>query len=113
MKKAITIGALLLITTVIHGQTVYPLNLKIAWDLNPETDNIQSYTVKLDTKIVGGYSLSAICNSIGCIAPLVVPDNLSHVACVSATNEFGTSEDSCITFRASTPGKVINIKITK
>ena len=114
MRRAIGLAILLVIlgTALAGAALTYPVTAYVAWDQNPSTDQVTSYTLSLDGATVSVTDPLSCGGTTSCKQPLSVPNSSPHTACVTATNLWGTSSPSCVTFIAAAPGQSRNLKVT-
>lgn len=90
---------------------VVALAANVQWDQNPVTDNVLYYNLKLDGVLLAQV-LPVLDTSCNCVQyPLPSLANGSHVIAVSATNQWGTSADTTLSFNVGGPGTVKNVRI--
>ena len=105
MKKILFI--LLLIPVISQAQTTH----YVQWDPNPTSDLVQYYTLVFDTSTA--QSVPAVIDSTcSCIqAQIAISTGGSHTVSVTATNQWGTSSPTVVTFNSNPAGKVANVRI--
>lgn len=106
--------ALLLIMPVVmtpQGDR-FPVNVNVLWDMNADSDAITFYTFRYDAVApVTVTSDKCVVATRTCSTPLTVNDNNEHTIAITATNQWGTSDPTTLTFRINNPKKVTNIRI--
>lgn len=81
----------------------------IQWDPNPTTDQVTFYTLTFDaTVFTVPPTIDATCN---CIQQAVTVTSGSHTASVTATNSWGTSPATTLTFNANAAVKITNLRV--
>lgn len=94
----------------IVAQIQFPITVQVVWDLNAATDLITKYTVTHNGNaqdVVPGVA----CTATECSRPITLLNAGPHVVAVTATNMWGTSAPTQITFTAQSPGKSGNVRI--
>lgn len=81
----------------------------IQWDPNPATDNVLYYTLVFNGT---AYQVQpTIDGACSCIQQAVTIPSGSNTASVTATNTWGTSAATTLTFNANPAGKVGNVRV--
>jgi hypothetical protein len=112
MKKLFLLLAfLLLLPSLSQAQIVYPLALQVQWDPSPATDQVTSYIVTINS-INSTVSASA-CSATVCSMNFSIPAAGPHTVTVVATNQWGSSLPTNVTFQVVVPGRSNNVKIVK
>lgn len=81
----------------------------IQWDPNPASDNVTFYTLTFDgTVFTVPPTVDTTC---ACVQQAVAVTAGSHTASITATNVWGTSLPTVLTFNANPAGKVVNVRV--
>ena len=82
----------------------------VQWDPNPATEQVTQYTLVYDA--TSGQTVAPTVDpTCACIQAPVSVTAGSHTVSVTATNQWGTSAATTLTFNANPAGKVVNIRI--
>jgi uncharacterized membrane protein len=114
MKQRVYFVALaILLVSLVTGLTAqsFPYTATVSWDAN-NTDAVTSYAIQLDNNTPVNVAITA-CDATTCKTTFQVPDSNQHTLKVTATNQWGTSSPTGVTFRVSVPAPSTNIKVTK
>jgi len=98
---------IILFTVVLQAQ--FPANITFLWDPNVATENVTKYTI-----VYNGFTFTVLpvsCTMTECSQVLVVPAQGTYTISITATNIWGTSPISTLTFSASSPGRSGNLRI--
>lgn len=106
IKKVLFI---LLIPTQLFAQ--FPVTVTLAWNPNPLTELVTSYTVSIDNSPGSNVSALSRCDATECTTTIVVPTSGMHTIRVVAINMWGSSLPAELTFNANSPGRSGNIRI--
>ncbi len=105
MRLPILLLALILASVSLSAQT----QRYIAWDPNPASDNVTYYTLTFDSTV---FSVPpAVDGACACVRQAVTIGAGPHTATVTATNLWGTSAATTLTFNANAAGKPTNPRV--
>lgn len=108
----VVIAALVGCVPVLYAQS-FPVTVTVLWDPNPATEQVTSYTVKLDGGAGTAVDPGTKCTATVCSQQLVIPAAGAHTLEVSASNVWGSSPPLTLAFTAASPGKSGNLRFTK
>lgn len=112
--KYIAFALLILVPSVALGQNPnFPVTIHVLWDMNADSDAVITYGVQLDTNPVTVVlpNVDCVLATRTCSSPIVVPDNNDHTVAVTASNQYGISPPTAVTFRVNNPKKPTNVRI--
>ncbi len=112
MKKLFGI-VLLLCLFAAPAYAQFPATITVMWDVNPATENVTSYTVKLDANAGVAVDPGTHCNATTCSQTMTVTATGQHTLTLTASNMWDVSLPATLTFTASTPGKSQNLKFSR
>lgn len=116
--KALFVAALIAIIAlvgcvpVLYAQS-FPTTVTVMWDPNPASEQVTSYTVKLDGGAGTAVDPGTKCTATACSQQVVIPAAGAHTLEVSASNVWGSSPPLTLAFSAASPGKSGNLRFTK
>lgn len=89
---------------VLYAQSL-PITKTIAWDANPVSDAVSTYSLWLDTGIVSTIAAPLLTGTVVFTTPGV------HVIHLTATNTWGTSPEATLTVNVVVPGKPTGLRV--
>lgn len=112
MKRRFVFAILILVSfAALAAAQSFPYTATLLWDAN-NADAVTSYAIQLDNATPVTIPITA-CDATTCRTTFQIPDSNQHTIKVTATNQWGTSTPSGVTFRVSVPAPTTNIRVTK
>ena len=110
MKKIMVLLPLLLLFISVEAQIQFPITVNVVWDNSyTATDGVTKFTVTHNG--VATDVLPSVCTTTECSKAITLQNGGPNVVTVTATNMWGTSVPTQITFIASSPGRSGNVRI--
>ena len=109
---ALGFSILILFASEASGQTIFPLTLTLEWDPNPTDNEVTSYSLTFNNEQTVEILADATnCTTTTCKTTITVQGNGQQTVRLTATNRWGTSEATVLTFNVVGPGRVQNIRV--
>jgi hypothetical protein len=108
IKKILFTILFILISSLAYAQ-VFPITVTVVWDAPVETDQVTNHTLTFNGSSIT--VLPAKCNTTECSQQITIPQAGTYSVAVTATNMWGTSTPTVLTFNARSPGNSGQLRI--
>lgn len=109
MKLLMSSILLSLLLSISLAAQAFPVTITAAWDPNPPEDAVTKYTITFNN-VTTDIPL-ANCTAVECTTTLTVPSAGSYTISLTASNFWGRSIPTTLSFTASSPGRSGNLRI--